>query len=105
MPFDLPDQLNNVGPEQQSQALWIGLYVPKSRGDAPPDKYIAPIMISATRELDTERDQSFTEAVAVCESVRQWYARWGYQLVEVPKGIVEERMDFILRTIQAALIR
>jgi len=47
MPFDLPDQLNNVGPEQQSQALWIGLYVPKSRGDAPPDKYIAPIMISS----------------------------------------------------------
>ena len=49
--------------------------------------------------VDTERDQSFTEALAVCESVRQWYARWGYQVVEDPKGNVEERVDFILRTI------
>jgi predicted ATPase len=55
--------------------------------------------------VDTERDRSFTEAVAVCESVREWYARWGYQLVEVPMGSVEARVDFILRTIQAALIR
>jgi predicted ATPase len=55
--------------------------------------------------VDTERDQSFKEAVAVCEILRQWYARCGYQLVEVPKGTVEERGDFILRTTQAALIR
>ena len=53
--------------------------------------------------VDTDRDQSFTEAVVVCESVQQWYARWGYQLVEVPQGRVTERMDFILCTIQAAL--
>lgn len=53
--------------------------------------------------VDTERDQSFPEAVAVYESVREWYARWGYQLVEVPRGNVEERVDFILHTIQAAL--
>jgi predicted ATPase len=45
---------------------------------------------------DTERDQSFVEAVAVCETVRLWYARWGYRLVEVPKGTVESRVDFIL---------
>ena len=46
--------------------------------------------------IDTERDQSFVEAVAVCETVREWYARWGYRLVEVPKGSVESRVDFIL---------
>jgi predicted ATPase len=50
--------------------------------------------------VDTERDQSFSEAVAVCESVRQWYTRWGYQLLEVPKGNVEERVNFILRTVR-----
>jgi predicted ATPase len=46
--------------------------------------------------VDTERDQSFMEAVAVCDSVRRWYARWGYRLVEVPEGSVESRVDFIL---------
>lgn len=47
MPFDLPDPLNNVGPDQKSQALWIDIYVPKSRQDAPPGKYTAPIRISS----------------------------------------------------------
>lgn len=46
--------------------------------------------------VDTERDQSFAEAVAVCDTVREWYARWGYRLVEVPRGSVESRVDFIL---------
>jgi predicted ATPase len=52
---------------------------------------------------DAERDQSFPEAVAVCESLRQWYTQWHYQVVEVPRGSVEARADFILQTIQAAL--
>ena len=54
---------------------------------------------------DTERDQTFTEAVAVYESVRQRYTRWGYQLVEVPTGNVVERVDFILRAIETVLTR
>jgi len=47
MPFDLPDPLNNVGATQKSQAVWIDVYVPKSRRDAPPGKYSAPITISS----------------------------------------------------------
>ncbi|MGA2618248.1 MAG: hypothetical protein ABSF26_11600 [Thermoguttaceae bacterium] len=47
MPFDLPDPLNNVGEEQKSQAVWIDVYVPKSRQAAPPGKYTAPITISS----------------------------------------------------------
>src|SRR5262245_54106649 len=35
---------------------------------------------------DSERDQSFADAVAVYESVQEWYRRWGYQLVEVSRG-------------------
>jgi predicted ATPase len=55
--------------------------------------------------MDTERDQSFAEAITVCESVLQWYARWGYQLVEVPRGSVEARVDFILHTIRCKIER
>jgi hypothetical protein len=47
MPFDLPDPLNNVGKEQQSQAIWVDIYIPRSRQAAPPGKYAAPIRISS----------------------------------------------------------
>ena len=47
MPFDVPDPLNNVGKEQQSQAMWIDIYVPKSRQAAPPGTYSGPIAISS----------------------------------------------------------
>ena len=47
MPFDLPDSLNNVGKEQRSQAMWIDLYIPKSRTAAPPGKYSAPITVAS----------------------------------------------------------
>jgi Glycoside hydrolase 123 N-terminal domain len=47
MPFDLPDPLNNVGKEQQSQAIWVDIYVPRSRQAAPPGRYTAPITISS----------------------------------------------------------
>jgi predicted ATPase len=54
---------------------------------------------------DTERDQSFSEAVAVCEHLRTWYTQWRYTVVEVPPGSVTARADFILSTIQTALTR
>ncbi|HET9176946.1 MAG TPA: hypothetical protein VFQ24_01145 [Terriglobia bacterium] len=47
MPFDLPDPLNNVGKDQQSQAIWVDIYIPRSRDAAPPGKYSAPITISS----------------------------------------------------------
>ncbi len=47
MPFDLPDPLNNVGPSQKSQAMWVDIYVPNSRGVAPPGQYTAPVTISS----------------------------------------------------------
>jgi hypothetical protein len=47
MPFDLPDPLNNVGGEQKSQTLWLDIYVPESRGIAPPGKYTAPITVAS----------------------------------------------------------
>ena len=54
-------------------------------------------------QTDAERDQSFSEAIAVCERLRTWYTHWHYTVVEVPRRSVEERADFILSTIQATL--
>src|SRR5262245_16725040 len=52
---------------------------------------------------DSERDPTFPEAIQICASVAQWYARWQYQTVEVPRAGVEERVEFILRTVNLAL--
>jgi predicted ATPase len=48
---------------------------------------------------DTERDHPFTHAVAVHREVTAWYTRCGYDLVEVPRGTVQKRCDFILARI------
>ena len=48
---------------------------------------------------DTERDHTFAHAVAVHKEVAAWYPRCGYDLVEVPRGTVQERCDFILERV------
>lgn len=49
---------------------------------------------------DAERDQSFEDAVRVDGSIRRWYARCGFELVEVPRVAVQARCNFILRSIE-----
>lgn len=49
---------------------------------------------------DAERDQTFGEAVAVYQSLRDWYLQCGYTLVEVPKGSLDERCDFVLQRLR-----
>jgi predicted ATPase len=48
---------------------------------------------------DAERDQTFAEAIVVYEAVTGWYRKCGYDLVEVPRGTVRQRCDFILRAV------
>jgi predicted ATPase len=48
---------------------------------------------------DDERDQSYAEAVRVSGLACDWYTRCGYDLVEVPRLPVNERCDFVLRTL------
>ena len=48
---------------------------------------------------DAERDQTFDDALAVHEAVTGWYRKCGYDLMEVPRGSVRERCDFILQQI------
>src|SRR5215510_6329585 len=54
---------------------------------------------------DAERDQTFAESVQVFESVRTWYARWDYATVEVPCMAIDQRVNFILQTVEYALTK
>lgn len=46
LPFDVPDLMNNIGPDQQDQALWFDVYVPRDRRQAPPGEYTGTITVS-----------------------------------------------------------
>jgi predicted ATPase len=48
---------------------------------------------------DAERDQTFTEAIRVHDTVREWYLRCGYDLVTVPHGPLAGRCKFVLNTL------
>lgn len=52
---------------------------------------------------DAERDQTFEEAVAVFEGMKEWYLQWGYETLEVPRSNIDERISFILKTIDRTL--
>ena len=59
----------------------------------------------AIYRTDAERDQTFAEAVQVCEGLRTWYAWWGYETIEVPRTAIDQRVNFILQTVEYALTR
>ena len=48
---------------------------------------------------DSERDQSFEEAVRVHESISNWYLQCGYEVSTVPVGPVDERCAHILQAL------
>jgi predicted ATPase len=56
----------------------------------------------AIYHTDSERDQTFAEAVRVFESVKSWYGRCGYQVEEVPIGTLDARIAFIERAVADA---
>jgi predicted ATPase len=49
---------------------------------------------------DSERDQTFEQAVQVHDWIRRWYAQCDYDLIEVPFASIEERCDFVLRHVE-----
>jgi len=49
--------------------------------------------------VDTERDQTFEEAVSVYEKIVDWYSQCGYPLHEVPCLPVEERAKYVHRVV------
>jgi predicted ATPase len=50
---------------------------------------------------DAERKQDLQEAIATCEAVAGACREAGYEIVEVPKVSVADRVEFILRRINA----
>ncbi|MBU2928683.1 AAA family ATPase [Winogradskyella psychrotolerans] len=45
---------------------------------------------------DSERYENFEEAIEIHQHLLETYKRFGYQLIDVPFGSVESRVDFIL---------
>jgi predicted ATPase len=45
---------------------------------------------------DTERKQTFDEAVRTCESLARTYESHGYELVALPQASVADRTEFVL---------
>ena len=48
---------------------------------------------------DSERDQSFDEAIEVYEGLYEWYSNYGYELLVLPKDSIENRAGFILEQV------
>jgi predicted ATPase len=54
---------------------------------------------------DAERKQSFEEAVRTYEAMVEVYTAYGYDLIELPRVPVDERVRFILHNVTAAMHR
>lgn len=52
---------------------------------------------------DSERDQTFSESVAIHDHVCRWYIRCGYQAVEVPRQSLSERCAFVSEIIRQSI--
>lgn len=50
-------------------------------------------------EIDAERKQTYDEAVATYEHVCATYTHYGYDLVELPKASVEQRVRAVVATL------
>ena len=47
-------------------------------------------------ESDEERYENFEQAKLIFDHLKETYLHYGYNLIEVPKGNVDERVEFIL---------
>jgi len=60
--------------------------------------FIAPPWREIFRQ-DGERKQDFEEAIRTYDALVQTYREYGYQLVEIPRAPIPERVSFILQNI------
>jgi len=44
--FDIPDPDNAIGASQRNQSIWVDVYVPRDRADAPPGRYQGELVVS-----------------------------------------------------------
>lgn len=52
---------------------------------------------------DSERKQSYKEAIATYDALVKAYANSAYELIEIPKLIVQERVEFLLSVVDKTL--
>ncbi len=52
---------------------------------------------------DPEREETFEESILASNHVKNIYYKFGYELLEVPKGSVDSRADWILDSIKEIL--
>ena len=50
-------------------------------------------------KTDNERYESFDQLLEIDKYLKKWYSKFGYDIVEVDKGSVDERLEFILNRI------
>jgi predicted ATPase len=50
-------------------------------------------------KTDTERKQTWDEALHTYQKMKAVYANYGYQLIEVPKSNIKDRCQYVLRHI------
>ncbi|TCK64891.1 putative ATPase [Winogradskyella wandonensis] len=48
---------------------------------------------------DSERYENFEQSISIYQHLQETYSNFGYELNEVPFGTVEERVNFILQTL------
>ena len=63
--------------------------------------FIAPVWPEIFGQ-DAERKQDLDEARRSFEAMAETYPRFGYELIELPKTSVAERLAFVLKTLTAA---
>ena len=65
-------------------------------------KYDAIFILAPWQEIftsDSERYESYEEAIEIHHHLLDTYKRFGYQLIDVPFGSVKNRSDFILESL------
>ena len=98
---DVPVFFDRGIPDTLAYAKLIGHPFPAETGEKyryNKDVFILPPWEEIYR-TDSERKQTFREAIDVCRRLEDEYARHGYNVIEVPRMNAEERAQFVLHQI------
>ncbi|MNM94410.1 hypothetical protein D3C81_1068130 [compost metagenome] len=83
-------------------ALPVPAHVERAGRDARYDRpvFIAPVWPEIFAQ-DAERRQDLDEAQRTFDAMTEVYPRFGYELIELPKAPVADRLSFVMKTIRA----
>ena len=93
----IPDALAYMDYFEQEYDSWFTDIAENNRYDA---IFLLPIW-KEIYVVDGERFESYEEALAIHHQLHDSYTKLGYNIIEVPKDTIENRIEFILKQIQA----